>query len=1246
MSQPKSPDPNAGLRLLLAFDQYFPFLSDSRPAPLNRRWSYHTYRPKLFFVVDHSLIEENLLPIQPIGALLCLEPGTRLTQNDDWLHLASRLCQYFTSFQDLFPQVKDIGILLQVRKKDLPEARLALRHFELSVPYFNRQRNYFIQAHTIGLPVVSFKLTVLDFLYNKVKIPHRHLHFCALLGHGKSLNTFYPDSTLQVWSIKALAAQDNNAYPENHPILHLTPNDSRLLTCVLPYSSSSARLGLGHIPEYGPSTSEVVRDYLGGSSSCQQSATCHQARSSEHWVSLGLGVSEALRIARRAPLPLAKRGRPVKKSASVDQHSENPPGPSGTSETAQKTGGPTSRAGPGGASHNEAFRASPELSAPSASAKSPLSTGSQQGPGPFSPWASDNPTSHSGTSSLPSSDQQGPPSGLAKHFQLGSYPSPLSQLGSVRETTSLSSQSFSPPAASMSGNHNSPWPFRDGMGTQPLSKAELGPGTSSSSPTRTNTHSYRFSPYPNPFLMGLLLILLMLPATMSLTFKEATFMAYDCSKPENKTAVRAPGHQQCQISEPIDQKNRTYTLLQRAKTARIPGQACYMTQTRLVFKRGVYDHAIISPHMTVFHQPTEITVKQCEAMWKSEKYEDPSGTKHELLINGSTLVQYYFAGKCGHNDDRTDLACVGEKYNYKNKDYPGMVVSVQLDIVMRHEELVVQDRDRTVMVHRTQTILPCRAGTGGCTIPAVGTIAWDAHALDSYCPFYKLRIVQGIDVTDKQGDILFLSQDGSMVRLEKGKPLSQCREVLFETQYPQLFLTENLEHREFNRPLHPSELSTITYANQQDSFLFGELTALIKREYSAVRHKLCLQRNRQDKGAYARAAAEQKVLRDGETVYLGEGVFALASGEVWYRYQCRPLQVVAINKDRCYDALPVRLSKQDEERYYLEHQTRPSPSPSSWTTPANHTLNQVETEFFLEPHSHLLITVASPMPCTPEFAPVYKNAYGHHIVVSPSLRRVPEPRAIYQFDQDQEQPLVGQASDYDFHQGGIYTPESVAQMENYARAPRASRTLAGRLAAQIQDSHVFESKRPLLSSDLFDDIPSFSTLLPFLPLWNFLLKWGSLCSALFGIVAIIRIFTWLGGLVCRLITDFPAVGCSFKLCLVCCPSARDLFYTQYHSKLSKLSLRHGWNKLKQKFQGPTTPTITKNSGLYPQLPPASSPPSNNLEMHTRRSTLPADGRFPVTTSAPTPNLLPTNVNTGATGYDNRGCEAPTSKGVM
>ncbi len=178
-----------------------------------------------------------------------------------------------------------------------------------------------------------------------------------------------------------------------------------------------------------------------------------------------------------------------------------------------------------------------------------------------------------------------------------------------------------------------------------------------------------------------------------------------------------------------------------------------------------------------------------------------------------------------------------------------------------------------------------------------------------------------------------------------------------------------------------------TYAAAKDDFVYNELFNSMAEECARTRQQQCM-RDVEKKGAkYARRAAEQNAVLDGQTAHLGGQHFVTSIGEAWASYYCRVIKVRARYTKGCYDTLPVDLLSHDRDRIARArrrprnwqskeaHRDRRSTDPE----PPNEEEQEKELEFFLEPHTHRITTTAQARVCAPPLIPLYKNAMGRWI---------------------------------------------------------------------------------------------------------------------------------------------------------------------------------------------------------------------------------------------------------------------------
>ena len=435
-----------------------------------------------------------------------------------------------------------------------------------------------------------------------------------------------------------------------------------------------------------------------------------------------------------------------------------------------------------------------------------------------------------------------------------------------------------------------------------------------------------------------------------------------------------------------------------------------------------------------------------------------------------------------------------------------------------------------------------------------GTFIWSDFEAEQKCHYFSAlpQPVVGMDIVDAQGRTTFYSER-TMLRLEKRGSVSRCGSVIYHTDFDNLFLTEDLWSEQLVRPLAASEVSIVTYANQQDKFLYGEIIDTIKDELRAMGVNQCKISRHIKQNEYARQAAEQQARLDGETAMVSPNHFVTAAGEVWYSYQCRPVIVTAAPDNLCYNALPVRLRPEDERRYY--HRLG---KPHDWAAPVDLTSEDidnpkeaVETEdelpseaetplarFFMEPRTRRLTTVASVIQCSSPTVPHYKNRQDSWIAID-RKKLYPAVTPIVLGVNHLSRNDVPLGKNFNWQDSGIYNKEVLANWEKFSTTPQAAKGKIGKIIR-------FGSSRPPGSrpelDEYFPGAPSYKIYSSFSfssYFWNIVAKYGQICSIILGTGLLIRFFTWVTGVLFRLCSA-PVTGSVFNhVASAFFPSARD-----------------------------------------------------------------------------------------------------------
>ena len=628
------------------------------------------------------------------------------------------------------------------------------------------------------------------------------------------------------------------------------------------------------------------------------------------------------------------------------------------------------------------------------------------------------------------------------------------------------------------------------------------------------------------------------------------FRAYDCSTPLEVTSLTTKAAPSCdhETTEPSPAA-RKYSLLQRAPHIRFPVTRCQVVRTQIWHHCGMHSHSAIMPLEWTIEEEVHVAPEECRTAWETKKMKIRTKTgkqvSHTLRLNGTSYLRTSLAGQTYSN-----MRCQGEEIQWshmqqhkpwKRNGY-GMI-GYEHTKVMLHKVWATTDPTGIVTIEDDRVQLPCPLDHKGCITDRATTYVWDPPTEKDRCPFFLTRDVEGVEVPDEEGKPVFVSTDGSMLRLDRGSPQSHCGGIIYQTQYPQLFLAPRgpgvVVIPEFRRPVHPSVMSPTTYTNQQDSFIFHKLIEEMNERFMLAQKARCEDAATKATAEYARRAAEQHAILDGETVHIGRGQFVTASGEVWYHYQCYPVTVRARETEGCYSSLPVTLTQKDFDRY-LQARGRPNATdPVSKTkgfTRRGTVFTAKRNQFFLEPRTHRLTTVAVPSRCVTPFVPLYQNQHGQWIAYDGrAFSRAPAPGTIEGTSWELTGPPP--TPDYDFPTSGVYTLEQTEDMDSYRQVNTAGKGVVNVLGFQLDEQP--EPDQPLNPSSFLPNLPALDDPI-FGSILNKFLSWvkvyGELCSIVVASLLFFRLASWLVGIILRLSTISLSANPLMHILWACCPT--------------------------------------------------------------------------------------------------------------
>jgi hypothetical protein len=620
---------------------------------------------------------------------------------------------------------------------------------------------------------------------------------------------------------------------------------------------------------------------------------------------------------------------------------------------------------------------------------------------------------------------------------------------------------------------------------------------------------------------------------------EFMFTAYDCTKPTDVVDTGFVHDPSCVDGGKVNKtKTVTYQVIQREKYQRVDGFVCSMELSENSYYCGAYDHMTKLTHLSFSASPYPVGILLCQEWLTTGKYTDGLGNKHELEKDAVNLIKLERLGRTYASDGQ--VRCVGQDYRFNQEILYHMVVEQQVKITIKSEKFKISEED--VIAHVEDKKLPCKPHTNGCQTP-LATYIWPAP--NETCKMALVRLVQGLEVTNDQGEAVFMSTDGSLVRLIRRDPVPHCDRILYSTNYDSIYLYNAIkEGKPFTRFVADAEISMTNYVKNRDDFLFHHVADEIEKEFRKVLKADCESRSTQTKSEFYYRHRDP-----GLTTWTqGEGLYSTTAGDITYTYKCAAILVQGLSMNTCYDALPVvRVQEGD------------------------HILGKLllDKRVYMEPLTHRITHQAVEVPCLKKFPAKYHNLDGNWIAVLPNLHRTSPPES----PSNTHLPTKIFEERPDFSKGGIYDDEEMERMERYREAPRTAMVMSYTMARQIGDSE-YRGGPHIRAEEMFPELRDPRQWAK--SLWTrtlaFLHFWGETAAIFVSLIAILRAINILVQWIYSLVVFKEVHGCTRQLCWTPCPGTFLLKqYRAYNKQPDPEAYKVEYNKANE------TVEITKDN---------------------------------------------------------------------
>ena len=526
------------------------------------------------------------------------------------------------------------------------------------------------------------------------------------------------------------------------------------------------------------------------------------------------------------------------------------------------------------------------------------------------------------------------------------------------------------------------------------------------------------------------------------------FSGFDCTNPAGTEVVQPALQSSCNTAprQMSEVRTRSYLLLQENNFSTVKAKKCALHRSAVPAMCGTRSHHALAMDDLALQIPELVEAADCLKYHSTQKYhtlaqiseDEFRGADHQLAMNSTNILRYMSTGELWYDDD--DVNCQGTKWWSKSKSrYVYEMIEHRQDNLLIEELNLYMDENNQLIDHQTGVALPrhCLPAHGQCETESA-TWIWQPPSTDESCRLYLAQELTGSESEFlSEGVAMTVFVDSKqLVRLKKKKKVTKCGRTVYETNYHNFFLLSTDEPDQVldadffkAREIDPLTINVANYFDVKAAWLANHLQLKIGDALRNAATAICEEELSAKQMDFTRLAAEQGATTGGTTVSLGEGKFATSTGESWVSYHCPPITVMGMDSDRCYDSLPVRPLPKDQRRLeHYEEEMRKDLLEKNLAAESDFVpLDQLE--WFLEPHTHRLSTIANEVPCAPVFAPYFKNQVGDWILVSPALRQAAPPRLLDRVHRtDPWTNLSSIFSEIDFANRGPYKTSLMRKM--------------------------------------------------------------------------------------------------------------------------------------------------------------------------------------------------------------------------
>ena len=593
--------------------------------------------------------------------------------------------------------------------------------------------------------------------------------------------------------------------------------------------------------------------------------------------------------------------------------------------------------------------------------------------------------------------------------------------------------------------------------------------------------------------------------------------AFDCSKPILGKAYSLMEIEKCPESNPANLtiiEKKSYSVYQESDFWRTMAKECVVKKATLIMHCGMHSHTSIVKQEPFL--PIIPTSSACSDAFTSGLLKISSSITMKAAKDRVIYQKIYTVGTIA-----SDGSCTTGTVVMDGRATSGLVQVDDYMVELKEYQVTFDTTTGKMM-----SMPFCSADHTSCD---TGNSQVIYHVNQQQCNLIHLKtdtfeemkgyiynaVEPGTDSKPipKQDTPIVLMSTGAEanMRFIKGKSVTKCSEILFATNYPNIYVSPRVVEKAKPKP-SKTDINTYIYFNNKIDFLYHHSLMSRARMYEETIANDCKLNKEILRTKLAVAITNPDIV--APLLPLENGVFGRIMGEVLYTYKCSVREVILRSTEDCTNELPVTLNGKPR---------------------------------FVQPITRLLIpenTIPKSIRCSNVMAPMYQLIENMWVTL-PSKTTVANPGKLELTKLKREITFTPME---DIAKSGLYNPKDIEEARKYILFPLVRQRVLTEMAQTVM-SH--GGDRP--DFDLLFTVDHYkkATLNTLKHMWGKFLVFGQMMSGFLGLFIIWKIIKMVMSQILSAYAIHAVKGTTWKLIFGVCPFAAKYIVANHHKQQRK-----------------------------------------------------------------------------------------------